>query len=71
MFLAQEMGVELVQGSDLLVHNGFVYMRTTAGLKKVNVVYRRIDDDFIDPLAFRPDSQLGTPGLFYAYSSAT
>ena len=67
MFLAQEMGVELVQGSDLRVHNGFVYMRTTAGLKKVDVIYRRIDDDFIDPLAFRPDSQLGTPGLFYAY----
>ena len=67
MFLAQEMGVELVQGSDLLVHSGFVYMRTTAGLKKVDVIYRRIDDDFIDPLAFRPDSQLGTPGLFYAY----
>ncbi len=67
MFLAQEMGVELVQGSDLLVHNGFVYMRTTAGLRQVDVIYRRIDDDFIDPLAFRADSQLGTPGLFYAY----
>ena len=67
MFLAQEMGIELVQGSDLLVHNGFVYMRTTAGLRKVDVIYRRIDDDFIDPLAFRADSQLGTPGLFYAY----
>ena len=67
MFLAQEMGVELVQGSDLLVHNGFVYMRTTAGLRRVDVIYRRIDDDFIDPLAFRADSQLGTPGLFYAY----
>ena len=67
MFLAQEMGVELVQGSDLLVHNGFVHMRTTVGLRRVDVIYRRIDDDFIDPLAFRPDSQLGTPGLFYAY----
>ena len=67
MFLAREMGVELVQGRDLLIHNGFVYMRTTSGLRRVDVIYRRIDDDFIDPLAFRPDSQLGTPGLFYAY----
>ena len=67
MFLAHEMGVELVQGNDLLVHNGFVYMRATAGLKRVDVIYRRIDDDFIDPLAFRSDSQLGVPGLFYAY----
>ncbi len=67
MFLAREMGVELVQGGDLLVHNGFVYMRTTGGPRRVDVVYRRIDDDFLDPLAFRPDSQLGTPGLFYAY----
>lgn len=67
MFLAREMGVELVEGRDLLVHNGFVYMRTTGGLRRVDVIYRRIDDDFLDPLAFRPDSQLGTPGLFYAY----
>ena len=67
MFLAQEMGVELVQGSDLLVHNGFVHMRTTDGPRRVDVIYRRIDDDFMDPLAFRPDSQLGTPGLFHAY----
>ena len=67
MFLAREMGVELVQGRDLLVHNGFVYMRTTGGLKRVDLIYRRIDDDFLDPLAFRPDSQLGVPGLFYAY----
>ena len=67
MFLAQEMGVELVQGSDLLVHNGFVYMRTTEGLRRVDVTYRRIDNDFIDPLTFRPDSHLGTPGLFHAY----
>ena len=67
MFLAREMGVELVQGKDLLVHNGFVYMRTTEGLQRVDVIYRRIDDDYIDPLAFRSDSQLGTPGLFYAY----
>ena len=67
MFLAREMGVELVQGSDLAVRNGFVYMRTTAGLRRVDVIYRRIDDDFLDPLAFRPDSVLGTPGLFDAY----
>ncbi len=67
MFLAHEMGIELVQGTDLVVHDGFVYMRTTAGLRRVDVIYRRLDDDFIDPLAFRPDSQLGTPGLFHAY----
>ena len=67
MFLAQEMGVELVQGSDLIVHEGFVHTRTTAGLKRVDVIYRRIDDDFIDPLAFRGDSRIGAPGLFYAY----
>ena len=67
MFLAREMGVELVQGSDLLARNGFVYMRTTAGLRRVDVIYRRIDDDFLDPHAFRPDSVLGTPGLFNAY----
>ena len=67
MFLAREMGVELVQGNDLLVHNGHVYMRTTHGPRKVDVIYRRIDDDFIDPLVFRPDSQLGSPGLFHAY----
>ena len=67
MFLAREMGIELVQGKDLLVHNGFVYMRTTGGLQRVDVIYRRLDDDFLDPLAFRSDSQLGVPGLFYAY----
>jgi len=67
MFLAGEMGVELVQGSDLLVSNGIVYMRTASGLRRVDVIYRRIDDDYLDPLAFRPDSQLGTPGLFHAY----
>ena len=67
MFLAREMGVELVQGSDLAVRDGFVHMRTTAGLERVAVIYRRIDDDFLDPLTFRPDSQLGTPGLFHAY----
>ena len=67
MFLAHEMGVELVQGNDLLVHNGFVYMRTTEGLRRVDVIYRRVDDDFVDPLVFRPDSHLGTSGLFHAY----
>ena len=67
LFLAREMGIELVQGRDLLVHNGFVYMRTAGGLQRVDVIYRRVDDDFLDPLAFRPDSQLGVPGLFYAY----
>ena len=67
MFLAHEMGVELVRGDDLLVHNGFVYMRTTGGLRRVDVIYRRVGDDFIDPLVFRSDSQLGTSGLFHAY----
>ena len=59
-FLARQMGVELVEGRDLLVHDNVVYMRTTAGLRRVDVIYRRIDDDFIDPLAFRPDSMLGS-----------
>lgn len=66
-FLARQMGVELVEGRDLLVHDNVVYMRTTAGLRRVDVIYRRIDDDFIDPLAFRSDTQLGVPGLFNAY----
>jgi uncharacterized circularly permuted ATP-grasp superfamily protein len=61
------MGIELVEGRDLVVHDNFVYMRTTAGLRRVDVIYRRIDDDFIDPLAFRSDSILGVPGLFNAY----
>ena len=67
MFLAREMGVELVQGNDMLVHNGYVYMRTTSGLRRVDVIYRRVDDDFIDPLVFRKDSMLGVPGLFHAH----
>ena len=67
MFLAHEIGAELVEGRDLLVDDGFVYMRTTTGLRRVDVVYRRVDDDFIDPLAFRPDSLLGVPGLLHAY----
>jgi uncharacterized circularly permuted ATP-grasp superfamily protein len=66
-FLAQQMGIELVEGRDLLVHNNIVYMRTTAGLRRVDVIYRRVDDDFLDPLCFRPDSFLGVPGLFNAY----
>ena len=67
MFLAHELGAELVEGRDLLVSDGFVYMRTTTGLRRVDVVYRRVDDDFIDPLVFRPDSLLGVPGLIDAY----
>jgi uncharacterized circularly permuted ATP-grasp superfamily protein len=66
-FLARQMGIELVEGRDLLAHDNFVYMRTTAGLRRVDVIYRRIDDDFVDPLAFRSDSSLGVPGLFNAY----
>ncbi len=66
-FLARQMGIELVEGRDLLVHDNIVYMRTTAGLRRVDVIYRRIDDDFVDPLAFRPDSILGVPGLLNAY----
>ena len=67
MFLAHEIGAELVEGRDLLVNDGFVYMRTTTGLRRVDVVYRRVDDDFLDPLVFRPDSLLGVPGLLHAY----
>jgi uncharacterized circularly permuted ATP-grasp superfamily protein len=66
-FLAQQMGIELVEGRDLLVHDNVVYMRTTAGLRRVDVIYRRVDDDFLDPLCFRTDSILGVPGLFNAY----
>ena len=55
-FLARQMGIELVEGRDLVVHDNIVYMRTTAGLRRVDVIYRRVDDDFIDPLAFRADS---------------
>jgi uncharacterized circularly permuted ATP-grasp superfamily protein len=66
-FLAQQMGVELVEGQDLIVRSGFVYMRTTRGPQRVDVIYRRIDDDFLDPLVFRTDSVLGVPGLMSAY----
>jgi uncharacterized circularly permuted ATP-grasp superfamily protein len=66
-FLAQQMGVELVEGQDLYVKDNFVYMRTTQGPKRVDVIYRRVDDDFLDPTAFRPDSTLGCAGLLSAY----
>ena len=66
-FLAQHMGVELVEGQDLFVRGNAVYMRTTEGPKRVDVIYRRLDDEFIDPLAFNPDSMLGVPGLFSVY----
>jgi uncharacterized circularly permuted ATP-grasp superfamily protein len=66
-FLARQMGVELVEGSDLVVDNNHVYMRTTSGLRRVDVLYRRVDDDFLDPLCFRADSVLGVAGLMNAY----
>ena len=66
-FLARQMGIELVEGRDLAVHDNIVYMRTTKGLQRVDVIYRRVDDDFLDPLTFRVDSSLGSPGLFSAY----
>jgi uncharacterized circularly permuted ATP-grasp superfamily protein len=68
-FLAQQMGAELVQGSDLVVYDGFVWMRTTNGFERVDVIYRRIDDDFIDPKCFREDSMLGVPGLMDVYKA--
>ena len=68
-FLAQQMGVELVEGQDLFVKDNFVYMRTTRGPKRVDVIYRRVDDDFLDPLVFRPNSTLGCAGLLGAYRS--
>jgi uncharacterized circularly permuted ATP-grasp superfamily protein len=68
-FLAQQMGVQLVEGRDLVVSRGGVYMRTTKGLERVDVIYRRLDDDFLDPEAFRADSLLGVPGLMAAYSA--
>ncbi|MCA9406672.1 MAG: circularly permuted type 2 ATP-grasp protein, partial [Candidatus Omnitrophica bacterium] len=66
-FLAQQMGAELVEGKDLLVENGFCYMRTTKGLEQVDVIYRRVDDEFLDPKVFRKDSVLGVEGVFDAY----
>ena len=66
-FLARQMGIRVVEGRDMVVHDGIVYIRTTSGLQRVDVIYRRIDDDFIDPLAFRADSTLGVQGLYNAY----
>lgn len=68
-FLAQQMGVELVEGRDLVVENGYLKMQTTKGLQRVDAIYRRIDDDFIDPTVFRSDSMLGVPGLMDVYRS--
>jgi len=70
-FLADQMGVDLVEGHDLYVENGAVYMRTTRGPQRVDVIYRRIDDEFLDPLVFHPDSMLGVPGLMDAYRSGS
>ncbi|MEM8739504.1 MAG: circularly permuted type 2 ATP-grasp protein [Planctomycetota bacterium] len=66
-YLAQQMGVPLVEGSDLVVHDGFVMMKTTRGLRRVDVIYRRIDDDFMDPACFNPESALGVPGIMQVY----
>ncbi len=66
-FLAQQMGIELVEGQDLFVRDDILYMRTTRGAQRVDVVYRRVDDDFLDPLSFRPESSLGVPGLLTVY----
>jgi uncharacterized circularly permuted ATP-grasp superfamily protein len=66
-FLAQQMGITVCEGFDLVVHDDIVYLRSTTGLERVHVIYRRIDDAFIDPMAFRPDSMLGVPGLVNAY----
>ena len=66
-YLARQMGIELVEGRDLVTHDNIVYMRTTSGLRRVDVIYRRVDDDFIDPMSFRSDSMLGVAGLFNAY----
>jgi uncharacterized circularly permuted ATP-grasp superfamily protein len=70
-FLADKLGIELVEGRDLVVKNDVVSMRTTEGLKRVDVIYRRIDDDFLDPLVFRPDSALGVPGIMSAYHAGS
>jgi len=69
VFLAEQMGIELVEGQDLFVRDGMVQMRTTEGPQRVDVIYRRIDDDFLDPLAFRPDSALGVPGILSVVQS--
>jgi uncharacterized circularly permuted ATP-grasp superfamily protein len=69
-FLARQTGVEIVEGQDLVVHRNRVFTRTTRGLERVDVIYRRIDDDFLDPLAFRQDSMLGAAGLLNAMKTA-
>ncbi|HLT77182.1 MAG TPA: circularly permuted type 2 ATP-grasp protein [Ferrovibrio sp.] len=69
VFLAEQMGIELVEGSDLVVKDDVVYMRMVGGLKRVDVIYRRLDDAFLDPYAFRKDSMIGVPGLFGAYKA--
>ena len=66
-FLARQMGIPLVEGRDLVVNNNKVYMKTTSGLHQVDVIYRRLDDEYLDPLVFKPDSTLGIPGLISAY----
>jgi uncharacterized circularly permuted ATP-grasp superfamily protein len=68
-FLARQMGIELVEGADLFIRNNHVFMKTTAGAQQVDVIYRRVDDDFLDPLAGNTDSMLGVPGLYAAYRS--
>jgi uncharacterized circularly permuted ATP-grasp superfamily protein len=68
-YLAQQMGIELVEGADLIVRDNWVYMRTTGGFERVDVIYRRIDDEFLDPTVFNPDSMLGVPGLFAAWAA--
>jgi uncharacterized circularly permuted ATP-grasp superfamily protein len=70
-FLARQMGIALVEGRDLVVDNHKVYMKTTQGLEQVHVIYRRVDDDYLDPLIFKPDSALGVPGLMAAYRKGT
>ena len=70
-FLARQMGIALVEGRDMVVDNNKVYMKTTQGLQQVHVIYRRVDDDFLDPLIFKPDSALGVPGLMSAYRKGT
>ena len=67
MFLADELGADLVEGQDLVIKDGYVYARTTRGLQKIDVIYRRVDDEFLDPLVFRQDSMLGVPGLLHAF----
>lgn len=70
-FLARQMGIPLVEGRDLVVNNNKVFMKTTSGLQQVDVIYRRLDDDYLDPLVFKPDSTLGVPGLISAYRHGT